>query len=497
MIKIFLNNEDITQNVEKGTFNLKEELNYKVDTLSFDVIKSKSKTIPKNEDTITVKKNNRVIFSGFVDKVKGKISGNKTAIFSIEASDLTSLLSRKLVIKIWKEKTITEIINDLLANEIAELGITAGSIDPVETNLKKVVADYKKVSEIINDFAKYSLGYWRINPNKTLDFKIKGTEKAPYDIIDGNDTYLPNTLQIDYSTEQLANVVYVIGGEYVSESITENIGTANGEQTNFRLPYVYDELPRVWVDTTEKTVGIKNLHKTGYECYWDRKNKSLDFETAPVVNAKIKVQGKPLIPLVSRQTRGGQGKRYEKKIIDKTITSRAGVEARGKAELDQYAEAITKGTFKTYKDGFKTGQSLTVTSHLLDISDEYIVTSMRTEIKNKDTLVYTISINNKDEYDLLDLFRYLLSSGEKNYGVFKDSETILLDYIGQVEKLVAKEKYEIKYYDAKGNDKAKVSDDLFFNDIEYQWVWGEYQKQGRDDPKSSPRLDYSGARWEN
>ena len=361
--------------------------------------------------------------------------------------------------------------------------------------MEKVVCDYKKASDILTDLAEYALAYWKVNPDKSVDFRVKGSEPAPFPIVDGNDTYIPDTLSVEYSTEQMKNVVYVIGSNYVANTTTDVIGFGNGEQTTFRLPYVYDKVPQVKVNGVVQNVGVAYLDKSGFDCYWDRNGKNLIFEIAPINGAKIEVTGDPLVPLIARLSKGG-AHRYEAKIVDKTITSRAGVEARGNAELELYGEAITKATLKTYRKGFKTGQRVTLDSDLLDVHDEYIITSIRTQIEGNDEpkLVYELELANKAEYDLVDLFRYLIRVGEKSYGIFQDTETILLDYIGKVEKMLSVEKWELFAVDVDGKEIIKGTDNLIFNDIQPIYVWAPYPRQGANDPKVSPKLD-AGVVW--
>jgi prophage tail gpP-like protein len=158
-MEILLNNVDITSLVKIKGLSLKEKLNYKVDTFSFNFMLEGKSVEPKDEDEVVIKIDSIVVFSGVIDNISLSISGNKTGYMSVTACDYTRLVSKKLINNSYKNKTISQIVIDIIDNELNGYGITKGIIDDIAINLEDVLFDYRKASDVLTDLADYVLGY--------------------------------------------------------------------------------------------------------------------------------------------------------------------------------------------------------------------------------------------------------------------------------------------------------------------------------------------------
>lgn len=464
-MEILLNNIDITNFVKIQGLSLKEKLNYKVDTFSFDFMLEGKYVEPKDGDEVVVKIDSVIVFSGVIDNIDLSISENKTGYMKVTVSDYTRLVSKKLINNSYKNKTVSEIVIDIIDNELDGYGITKGTIDDITINLEDVLFDYKKASDVLTDLADYVLGYWLVTPDKKLHFRVKGSSLAPFNISDGNDTYIPNTLKIKKNSQQLRNVILIVGSDYVGVDTTDKIGDADGEMKTFLAPYIYDELPTVTVNGILQNVGVAYLDTSGFDCYWDRNGKNINFDTAPSTGGVV-VVGKPLIPLVFQMDASGDTK-YEFKIIDKTLKSIEAVKQRAKAEIEEYSQALTSGSFSTYLSGFHAGQKISLQSDILNISTEFIITSVDTQFRGVGKLKYKVNLASKSEYEMVDLFRHLLRKGEKEFGFFRNTDQTIVDYMGIKETIQFNETVIIKNADIIQTENVVVSETVKLRD-DYQ-----------------------------
>jgi hypothetical protein len=180
-------------------------------------------------------------------------------------------------------------------------------------------------------------------------------------------------------------------------------------------------------------------------------------------------------------------KRYEFKIIDKTLKSIEAVKQRAKAEIEEYAEALTSGSFSTYLSGFHAGQKISLQSDILNISTEFIITSVDTQFKDVGKLKYKVNLASKSEYEMVDLFRYLLRKGEKEFGFFRDTDQAIVDYMGIKETIGIEENVDVKFADIKGSENLSISETILFrDDFIHTWVVGSYNPTDITDIKRVP-----------
>lgn len=489
---IRLNGDDITSQVQWKGFDFTEEIDYKVDVVKFAFLITPSKTTqPQVEDEIEILVDSVTVFTGLVDTVTYETTNHKTVVLQVQAADSTTILERVIVNRVFEGMTPSEIVQDIIENELVVYGFTVGTIDSIGTDLGDVIFQDRKINDIFTDLAEYTTSFWRVNPDKTIDFTQRGALLAPITIQDDNGTYIADSLKIEKTTKQIRNTIKVIGSDQVSDvDITDKVGTGDAETKTFLLPYVYDTEPTVTVNAVSKTVGEAYVDDPGsFDCLWDRNGKRITFATAPAATHDVEVTGKPLIPLVFQRTAGEGAKKYYFKIVDKTLKTVEAAQQRAQAEINNYAKAVTSGEFQTRESGLKVGQRIYVKSDRFGINDYFVISRIQTRIR-ANSLTKTVQIASKKEYDIIDLFRHLLRKGEKEFGFFRGANEVLQNYIDFNDKVLTQESWAIKTSDVLIEDTAQVATRVFFQvDTPLVYVVGPYARVDDDDPKTVPILD--------
>lgn len=416
-ITITLNSVDRSSIIQMRSISKKDEINSKVDSLSFDILYSATQTFrPVTNVEVVMLDGATRIFGGKVHAVTASSLSNGTVLYHVECIDYSYDLDRTLVNDEYASMTVNAIIADILTNYTT--GFTDTNVDCGLT-ITKVVFDRITVTAAIQKLAALTGYSWYVDYDADIHFFATATESAPFDIIDNDGNSIDSTLDISTDLSQIRNRVFIKGGEIVGDARTE---TFNGDTVkySFVLANKFSQAPTVTVGGVSKTVGLDYIdNEADFDCFWDYTQGYVRFKTATIPASgtnNISITGTPLYNLVvqveeplSIATYGV----FEYSLIDKTIKSREEAVSLAKVQLVAYQAGLVEGNFETYTSGLRSGQTITVTSTLLDVDETFLIQSVSMKMLTNNRQVYSVKLATLRSNSLIQFLIDMLSSPER------------------------------------------------------------------------------------
>lgn len=383
------------------------------------------------------------VFGGMIVRVEEKLSAYPLAEYEVQCSDYTRALDQHLVAETYENKTINEIIADLVANW-CPTGFTATQVDaPVLVNY--IQFKYEPVSDCLRQLAEI-VGYdWYVDYSKDIYFKAPTATAAAVDIQDNNGTYDFGSLTIRRDSSQLRNSIIVRGGEYLGTEFTASM-RADGKQVVFNLPYKYTDF-KATLTGNPLNIGTDYINNADdYDALYNFNEKLLRFKDSdkPSQNATLSFAGKPHLPVIVKLKDQGkidaifsaeaQGDGiYEYLVVDKAINSKAGARQRALAEINSYGETLSEGEFNTEQSGLKAGQRIRINSTALGIDEYFIINRVTSVMKDYQTMYYRISLITTKTMDFIAVMKKLLLAETKKIEI-KEGE--LLDLVEAADETI-------------------------------------------------------------
>lgn len=326
--------------------------------------------------------------------------------------------------------------SDVSFDDIRLIGANEFERTGIESNTTKVESksfNYMPLNQCIKEMADLIGFYWYVGYKKDLHFFSMGFELAPFQVLDDNGKMIKGSLSIEDDGTQLKNTVYVRGGVYLADVLSEEVTVGDGEQRSFKLNNKGKTIS-VYVDTGSgyiaKSVGIENLNDDDgtYDWFWNNQEKYIsqaDAGTTLTDTDKIKVTYYPYIPVIAKVQEYNSITEYgiqEVLILDKTIKTKNEALQRGVAEMNTYKNSLKSGSFVTY-DYLKVGQQITINSNKRNINKDFIIWSINAKMRTATTLEYDVTIVNKKKLSLVNTLIQLLL--DKNRIIPVDEREVL------------------------------------------------------------------------
>jgi hypothetical protein len=424
---------DRTSLVVFNSIRKTDNLNQAVDQLEFD-IKKYGATLtyaPSLGDEVVVARDGDTIFGGVIIRITENIEASKILTYSVECSDYSQYLKRQLVTERYENMTVAAIITSLRTNYTTDgfTSVNAGStlvIDSISFNRITVADALEKLAKAISYV-------WYVDYDKDIHFFPKNTELAPFNLTDSSNNYIYNSLQIVEDLSQIRNSVLVQGGETVAPATRTEYWSGDATRTHFPLSNKFASLPTVTVGGSPQTVGVEYLDDdASFDCLWNFNEKYLRFTAGNVPGAgtnNIVIEGYYLYPIVvsvpspSSQVTFGV---YEFAITDKSIRSQAEAIARAQAELTSYQNQLYEGQFRTYEDGLRSGQVITITSSQRSKTLSVLIQSVSAKMRDPlgTSMEYTARFATLRSLGIIEYLQDQLRSKE----VIVDDEETLLNF---------------------------------------------------------------------
>lgn len=434
---VTVNGIDRTNSINKNSLYIRDVLTSQVDTASFS-LKNKLWT-PQKGDEIVIEFDSNREFAGRITDVR-----QTDLIFrsvAVECQDYSVDLDRKKIAKVFEDMTAAAIIEDILdtINEATGAGFTMTNVvDP--GMMGRVVFNYLEGSKCLQELADAWDYQFYVDYFKDIHFFPKGEEVAPFNITDSSPNVLQNSLEIADSFSELRNVVILRGGEYTASERSEKT-VADGEQTNILLAFKFSNLPVVTVNSTPIAVGVEGLNNQGleddvYVALWDYNQKYLRFKVAPAEGDVVETTGTPLFPLVVTARDYASVFQYGAKeylISDQQITSIDVAIKRIQSDLAAYKDGVQVGSFKTYTNGLRSGQTINVNSVKLGVNETFLIRAVDM-IRHGEGAEYTIELASNRVTGIIEFLQSLIRQDRKQITIRQDEiPNIIRDDIATVE----------------------------------------------------------------
>jgi hypothetical protein len=434
MITITIAGVDRTANVEYSSFALCRALTSQVDTLSFDVVRQGSSAYkPTILDTVYVLEGTTTIFGGHIVQVESIVADSSDIErFTCTCKDFSFDMDRTLVVEVYESKSVYQIIDDIvdsylpfgyeLVNLLPDGSVDTGFSKDLRYEIKFPVIDYiafnyEQPSKCFQQLAQLVNYDWYVDHNKKIYFFAKTTLTAPFGLTDTSENYYFNTLKLKSDAVNIRNVITVRGGSYLG-NLDKEEQVADGTQLNFLQAYQYNTV-YVKVDSVSKTVGIDFIDDPAdYDCLYNFAEKTVKFKagTLPAAGKVVEVGGYPYIPLIIKVQDNPSialyGK-FEFKIVDKSLDTKAAARARGRAEITQWGYALVDGSFDTSASGLEVGQVINVQSTIRGVNQDYVISRINSKLKNGQEFVHSVTLMTTQTFGMIEFLQQLLIDKDK------------------------------------------------------------------------------------
>lgn len=339
--------------------------------------------------------NNNLVFSGYITKPKEQKPGFRNSLLhTITCCDQHFLADKRVMAASYTNKTVGEIVDNIVTNILSAEGVTVGQIYdgiPPNTNLypnttlypggnvglvPSATFVYATVAQALDALVQEASAagvpyYWMIDQNKKMWF-VPYTAVINNTVVDGSQIDMVRTPPyVSRQNPTYRNTQYIVGGVAQTVPQTETrIGDAN--TTAWTMGYDLATAPTITVSSTGKTVGIKGLD-TNKDFYWQQGSPIITQDSAATKLTSsqtlqvVYIGQYPTVIISSNQAQIT----YEQNLdattgiieqvdTDNTITSINNGLDKASQLLTRYATQGTMLQFTTRTSGFAPGQLITV-----------------------------------------------------------------------------------------------------------------------------------------
>lgn len=143
----------------------------------------------------------------------------------------------------------------------ASLGYTRSNALTATQTVKYLACGYIEPSKVFIKLAELFLWQWYVDENKDIHFFPKFDEGAAFNLTDTGGKYVYRSLNFGSNADQLRNSIFVRGGDYLGDSVTESLADqVDGTSKIMKVGYNYDlTTMTLTLASTEKAVGTDNV----------------------------------------------------------------------------------------------------------------------------------------------------------------------------------------------------------------------------------------------
>lgn len=432
-----INTTDRSDNVVSTSIRKKDNLNERVDTLTFKVRTYGAKTfVPEINDDVQLVEDGTTIFGGVIVAIS-QSTQRKIVEYEITCKDYAQYLDRQIVTERYEDSTLYDIVDDLITNY--STGFTINNVGGASLNINSVAFNRITLSECFKKLSKLTNYSWYVDYDKDIHFFNKNSEPAPFALTDTSGNYVYDSLKITEDLSQIRNSITVEGGTKIGDERTV-YADGDGTKDIFDTVLKFSNEPTVEVGGVAQTVGVDGLNDdASFDCMWNFNEKTIRFTSGNIPASgtnNIEFIGTPLVPILVRVPSAvsiAEYGLYEAVIKDKSIVSNEQAIERAKAELNAYAATINDGSFKTYTSGLRSGQILTINSTARGKTLNVLIQSVSMQYRDHEGLKpeYTVTFASLRSLGIIDYLLGQLDDEELSEG---ESET-LLNYLQADEQI--------------------------------------------------------------
>ncbi len=405
----------------RGSLNITQVLTYQADSCSFSVKGAKplqgSEVII--EDTALTEPR---LFAGIIDRVE-LVNSKAPLVWKADCQDYTLQMNKKLVVENYLGWNADVIVRDILSKycpDFSAAGVKSGApiIESTGTDF-----NYIMPSDCMKWLCDYIGWQWYVDYYKVVHFFDPGELgfAAPMSLQPGGRFY---NFKVSIDHQGLRNRVYVLGGSMLSDPQTIE-WKADGAARIWVLPWAPQECS-LQVGGTDYTVGIEGTDEEDSKDYMvnvnDRYLRCSAATDAPENGLTISFTARQSIgvitvvdDLASQSTiatlEGGDGV-YEHQIKDSTLVTIEAAESAGNADLREWANPKTRGSFITTVSGWAPGQLVAVELPERGINSVFLVQKVGISLSEAGLWIFNVEFGGR-LLGITDFLKALVSAQQK------------------------------------------------------------------------------------
>jgi hypothetical protein len=494
-----INSVDLSDQLVPKSLKITDVVDSKVNTCKFQIEKISTETKPEEGQEIVITKDSVKLFAGFLTSCREEEIGEADLlIYNVTAVDYTHYLQRKKVAENYQDKTLKEIIEDIVSNYV-DSSVTTNNVSTGPT-IASINFSYIPPTACFDKLAEATNYSWYIDYDKDVHFFKREDNPAPEELTE--DSLNWRNLAITPNISQLRNRVYVRGGKYLSDEQTQSF-EADGHEDVWWLKAKPVNLT-IEEDSVSKTVGVENLHdEIDYDYMMNYEEKSIrrvagNPTGGTVIECKFKYYIRVLVEVLEESSitamqalnLGGDGV-YDHFINDDSILTKEEARKRAEADLADYSDPIIEGQFETTTSAlesgnlFRSGQILTINIPSRGLDNSYLIQKVVTKSINEENYVYEIHFGGR----LLGLIDFLKGIAEKE--IYLDADEVV-EKVKTIREEVSISESITKYSDKQVSETVTIAENVRKNPFNPpDWVLAYHTPTSDTDSKRNGRLGIS------
>ncbi|QGH73457.1 MAG: minor tail protein [Siphoviridae sp. ctvD11] len=188
------------------------------------------------------------------------------------------------------------------------------------------------------------------------------------------------------------------------------------------ISYAGDSTP-TWTATNYDWYFIEYFD---FDALYSFSEKIVTLNTAPGAGVSTIFTGDPYLPVrafardtVSIAAHG----EFEFKIVDKTIKTKEAARQRAMAELSSWSNETVEGSFRTYEDGLRAGQTINIQSTIRGINEDCLIQRVTATARSSADFEYTVEVVTTRTLSMIQYLQNQLLSSDKEI-VISDDEIL-------------------------------------------------------------------------
>lgn len=340
---------------------ISEKIQNTANTCNIQLVIKTGQTLPSEGSEIVYKDGARFLFGGYLTRTEPVETGEgQLFTYDIEATDYSWIFGQKVARKAYTNATLKAIVEDLLSTYLdASYGFTTTNVQTGPT-IDSITFDHISLRRCFEKLSKRTGFIWWVDYEKNLYFQDRDTTEAGEVITDSSDNF--EEISLTYDTTQVRNSIIVIGSSAGEESESLNVDTftADGETRSWQLDDKPSTIQSITLGGVSQQFSLDlNERDTDTFVYNfnDKRVYLTDSTATPSNPTQIVVTYYPRIPIIKKlrdtdsiatmaALDGGDGV-FEYTIKEPSITSKAEAQERAQQELNEFADPLLNGVFKT------------------------------------------------------------------------------------------------------------------------------------------------------
>lgn len=365
-------------------------------------------------------------------------TGREKHLYSITCGNANQILANRIINVAYQQHTVTEIVQSLFSQYIAEEGITLGQISDIAVTMEVYTAADFNLQDALNELADLVGAVWKVDNHRRFFF-VAQEDFPRFPRVISLSFLLGTELQHTTKDYRTRTVQYVTGATDRTTLQTETY-TYDGEQSGFTTVFPLSQKPEITVNgepVPPELIGVNGLDDEDenivFSFSYDSQTIAIQQQEYLAAGDKVTIRYIGMFPIrvvaynhdkISQiaQLTGTSGKREQVYLASDIVTMNDAMQL-AQSLLSQFSEATGEVTFWLLQSQLQAlGLSpsdldiftqVTFDLPQLGITGDYVVTERTISLYSVSTENYKLSLKlcNRD---------YLKSYGETISALYRD-----------------------------------------------------------------------------